>query len=1139
MISNGGEHDVNCFVDACTEVRTTNIASVALPAMDATIRLRIRLLGPALIERDDDDVTAGISGRGIALIAFLATANGHRVRREAVMDLLWPDGPEPRIQSNLRTLLTRLRKKLPGLLTTDRETIAFHAAANSWIDVVEFEAWTRGSERLPPEHAVRQRERALRLVRGEFAEGLAPEDAPRFDDWVYGQRKSIAAKARIQRMKLAQAWRSLGRPERACAVAGGMLEADPLDEPGVMEFMSAHAALGDTGRALREFHAFRARLEEALDLEPSRAARDLAAQIEHNTLRPVPTPARRAPPTLGLAAETTSFHGRDAEVQRLRELLHDRTRRLVTVLGYGGLGKSRLAREVARTVSDEYAHGVLFVPLPIDGGGDDPEGSIRTAISRAAGLPPADRDTLAKWLTERDLLLVLDGAGAWAAARDAFVALIHAAPLVTVLVTSREQLGIQAETVVRLGSLPAPTAAALFRERARAWTGEEISDHDGEAVNTICELVAGSPLGIEIAASNAGAMPLHAIAEQVRENPERVASDRMDVEPRHRSFAGIFRASWQRLDAEEQAALARLALFAGPFDNITAWEGAGVSPEFLARFHAKSLLQVQAGLYSLHPVVHRLVIARDGPARAAQHVRGLLSGFAERPRPCTLPGWYLQNIEAAAARAPSVGETHVLGQTADRLVCALGARTIPILRAGIAAATDPSTRLCIATSLARSLQEHLRYDEGLDVLVAALGQDDVDDDNGITWEARARVAALHAARGERELARQLAESAETGARQASAPGAAVAARLVRVQLEDPRRECDAAIELAEEGTRQARALDRYREHVGLLRETARLTRQRDTEAALDALGEAEGLAETAGDRLTAVSIAADFGGVEWLRGNHKAAARTFEDVLTRAEAIPAPSVALRMRFNLANAMCVTGSLETAEGHARMALRVAGRANLAPVAARARALLANIHLRLGELDCAWSEACACLAASDETNPPDEPLMDAMQAARLLARDDVGDYATRLEAALERGMTPHRAAWAWTVLGRYWRDQGETVRAISAFERATEGPGSGRSAATLELAWHDAQEGRKKKARDRLASLPDEARTGWQFYRVLSALDDPAAPDVLQRLVEDLHQQADKISSPARRATFLRHAPDNNEVMAEWAGLAENR
>ncbi len=1104
--------------------------------------LRIRLLGPPSLQVGGENLTPTVSDRAIALLAFLATAAGHRARREAIMDLLWADGPEAQIQSNLRTLLTRLRKKLPGLLAADRTSVAFHADASWWIDVADFEAWTRSSEGLPPERAVQQRERALGLVRGEFVEGLAPGDAPRFKAWLDGRRKSIHAIVRIQRMKLAQAWLSLGRPERACTVAEGMIATDPLDESGVMELMSAHAVLGDTGRALREFHDFRVRLEEALNLEPSAAARDLATQVARSALPTAPSSRQATAPILGLPADTTSFLGRDADVRRLRELLRDRTHRLVTILGYGGLGKSRLAREVARTVGDEFAHGVLFVPLPVDGGGDDPEGSIRTAISRAAGLPPADQGAVDEWIADRDLLLILDGAEAWTEARDALVALIRAAPLVTVVVTSREQLGIRAETVLRLGGLTPSDAVILFRERAHARIGEILDDGEAEAVAAICELVSGSPLGVEIAASNAGAMSLDAITAQLRDAPERIESDRPDMPPRHRSFAGVFDTSWKRLGEEERGALGRLALFVDAFDEATAWEGARVAPEPLARLRAKSLLLVQAGLYSLHAVVRHLVAAQgSGSESEAEHVRGLLLGFLERPRVCTLPGWYLQNIEAAAARAAHIGETVVLGRTTERLVRALGPRAIPILHAGITTADDPTTRRRMAVSLAKILQEQLRHEEGLDLLRRDLAETDPGEDNEITWLARAQLAALHAARGEHDVARTLAKQAEDGAQRMEAAGAAVAACLVYVGTESPGDDPAEIVAMAEQGLQQARDLHLRREQIGFLRALGRLKKYRDNDAARGHLEQALALAEEMGDQLIAVSISLDFATLEWLHGNQSSAAGLYRKALARAEELPAPALGLRARYNVANTTIVTGSLEEAERHARVAVRMAERSGVGSTVLRTRTLLANILLRLGDLEGALQENLDCLAAADPNTPIAdvlEHLIGALGATQALGRPDAADYAARIEAAVQAGTTPYREAWAWTMLGRYWTSQGENARARAASERGSHGTGIGRNAAELALTLDDALNGRTDAARARLASGDwydndkEQDAICWDHYRLLVALDDPSAAEVLEQLANAIRKQADLLRDPRRRVSFLRRAGCNAEIMAEW-------
>jgi predicted ATPase/DNA-binding XRE family transcriptional regulator/Tfp pilus assembly protein PilF len=282
-----------------------------------------------------------------------------------------------------------------------------------------------------------------------------------------------------------------------------------------------------------------------------------------------------------VALPTDSLIGRYDDLQRVRRSLLDDQRRLVTLLGPGGIGKTRLALQSAADLAPHFADGVAFVPLaPVSDAAD-----VVTAIAEAAGSPlPASQsptDALLAFLHERSMLLVLDNLEHLLGPQHSdrisalFTHMLHHAPQVHLLVTTRERLRLREEWVIELGGLALPAdertgaieraeAVVLFLERARQVSHDfALTPHNRAAVAQICRLLGGAPLGIELAASWVRVLSCEEIAAEIEHGTDmEMLSDR-NLPARHRSLYAVMEHSWQLLSADEQYVLARMAVFRG------------------------------------------------------------------------------------------------------------------------------------------------------------------------------------------------------------------------------------------------------------------------------------------------------------------------------------------------------------------------------------------------------------------------------------------------------------------------------------------------------------------------------------------------------------------------------------------------
>jgi DNA-binding SARP family transcriptional activator/predicted ATPase len=606
--------------------------------------LQLYLFGSPRLERDGAALPLRRS-KGLALLAYLAVT-GRAQSRESLQALLWSDFPDADARNNLRRELSQLRATLgEAALASDRQQIAWSQGPDAWVDVTAFVAQIAAARA----HAHRGQlcdacgqdlTEAVRLAQGELLEGVHLADSAAFDDWLFYQREEL-------RQQLGWALEALigwhvarGEHQPALSFARRWLSLDPLHEQPRRALMQLLAQAGQQAAALRQYEEVARLLASELGATPEAATTALYEAIKAGELAAAhpEDPAHRSPPVAAPATggpltkpdqpPLTSFVGRRDEIELLAARLADPACRLLTLVGPGGIGKTRLAGELAARCARRFAHGAQLVPLSGTTQPDHIPGAVASALGLSllgANGPWAD---LATALREREQLLVLDNVEQLLDAAPALAALLHAAPRLKLLLTSREALGLPDEWRWPVTGLALPAeegapgaeqsdAVQLFLARARQ-RGATVGGDELGAVAQICRLVGGMPLAIELAAAWTATLSCREIAGEIAGSLDLLAARHSAVIARHHSVQVIFDQTWARLPEPLQRTLARLSVFPAGCTREVALAVAGASLPLLSELVERAILQRADGRYLLHPLVRQYAAQRlrESPAEA-------------------------------------------------------------------------------------------------------------------------------------------------------------------------------------------------------------------------------------------------------------------------------------------------------------------------------------------------------------------------------------------------------------------------------------------------------------------------------------------------------------------------------------------
>lgn len=318
-----------------------------------------------------------------------------------------------------------------------------------------------------------------------------------------------------------------------------------------------------------------------------------------------------------LPTPSTTFVGRSSERSEIATLLADPACRLLTLSGVGGIGKTRLALQVSADQLPRFTRGVYFVSLAPVTSSDQIAAAIAAALDMPLMTSESVQVQLIRILRDKQTLLVLDNFEHLLDGAALLTEILQAAPAVKLLVTSRERLNLQEEWAFPLDGLSFPDAASteplarfsavqLFVQRAKQAQPRFSFDENDRAVATICRMVEGMPLALELAASWLRAMSCAQVAAQLSSSLDLLTTPYRNAPERHRSLRAVFEQSWEMLSPPEKQVMARLTVFRGGFDHEAAELVAGATLPLLVGLVDKSLIRMNAdGRYDLHELLRQ------------------------------------------------------------------------------------------------------------------------------------------------------------------------------------------------------------------------------------------------------------------------------------------------------------------------------------------------------------------------------------------------------------------------------------------------------------------------------------------------------------------------------------------------------
>jgi len=607
----------------------------------------IQVLGGLSIMDGSGELIELSSRKAEAIVIYLLFSEKTSVEREEMATLLWADMPESNALTNLRVTLANIKKQCGDLLLVTRRRISIHPEAVIETDRTALEKTIKSTaanglekKELPLEQARILAEK-MALYRGDFLQGFFVRNAIAFEDWAAYERETLRRQMIDALQMLIHTFKKNHMLREGIAAANQLLFIDSFNDAAYQWLIELYALNGERDKALETYEKYYTFLAEEIGVEPTDEVVALAEAVRDGSLAPE-GPAVISLETSGLPVpnnipmELSPFFGRRAELAQLRDYLHNPHLRLVTMIGQGGTGKTRLAIEAARQNLRQFPDGVWFVKLESVVSAD----LVLPEIYKVLGITYPQRekaqDELVAYMNGHHILMVLDNFEHLLDASAIISDVIRRTENSKVIVTSREMTGLPEETNMFLGGLEGnqdvtqkgqafdeklSDAGRMFVERARRMAPDFAPKaKDVLLIEAICELVAWLPLGIELAAGGVRTNTLQTLHDRIADDITYLESDHPELPERQRSLMSVFNTFWEQLAEDEQMMISRLSAFCGVVTQDAARQIAGVSVFFLSSLVSRGFLKrVGSYGYRAHSM-HRQYVRKKLKENEAEYI---------------------------------------------------------------------------------------------------------------------------------------------------------------------------------------------------------------------------------------------------------------------------------------------------------------------------------------------------------------------------------------------------------------------------------------------------------------------------------------------------------------------------------------
>ena len=578
-------------------------------------KLDIEALGPLRVRVNGqlvEDLTAQKAGALLVYLAF--SGRGHT--RESLSELLWADRSQERALGSLRMALSALRQHLAPFISASRQTIAlvpdsYRLDAHQLMAAV---AEARQANSQLCANGVRHLTEVLERYRGDFLRDFYG-GSPEFEEWLYITREQLKASFCDGTLLLADYYSRRGAYAEALPIIQLGLTVDQLNEVMNRQMMLLLDHCGRRSEAVEHFRAFQSRLAAALGVEPSAETMRLYQLLQTTDSINGNSVSDNLP---GVPLNPTPLVGREQLLAEIAGHLPDLDCKVITLVGPGGIGKTRLALAAAslQQHNPSCRDGVFIVPLSAYASAEQIPAAVAAALGyRALSDGRPLRQQICDFLRRKHVLIVLDNYEHLLSGAD-FVAELGTNPSVQIIVTSREPLNLPQERLLRVEGLayplqgaPAPTyeGAHLFvRAVQRLLPGYDPSEQDFAPIAQICRLVDGSPLGILLAAAWMDVLTPGEIADEIQKSVLILENRLLGMPERHSNIHAVFESTLERLSLPLRTIFLKLSVFRGGCTREAAQNVASAQLRDIQTLVAKALIFRDAtGRLTIHELLRQ------------------------------------------------------------------------------------------------------------------------------------------------------------------------------------------------------------------------------------------------------------------------------------------------------------------------------------------------------------------------------------------------------------------------------------------------------------------------------------------------------------------------------------------------------